>query len=72
MTHNAEFDALVLERLRRHHDVIEQACEAALQGGQHGVMVEWNAEQTTAWVDPDVPYGEVHERVIPPGSTEHD
>lgn len=68
-THSAEIDALVTERVRRHHATVEAACEAALQGGRHGVMVEWNADRTTAWVDPGVPYGEVHERVLPPAVT---
>lgn len=63
---SAEIDALVAERLRRHHAVVEEACEAALSGGLHGVMVEWDGERTRAWVDPDVPYGTIHERVIPP------
>jgi hypothetical protein len=67
--HTAESDALVAERMRRHAATVEAACEAAVQGGRYGVKVEWNAEQTTAWVDPAVPYGEIHERVIPPGSS---
>jgi hypothetical protein len=66
LTQSDEFDALVTERMRRHAAVVEQACEAAIAGGMYGVMVEWNAETTTAWVDPGVPYGQIHERVIPP------
>lgn len=62
---SADIDALVRERIRRHHEVVEQACEAALQGGLYGVRVERTAERTTAWADPDVPYGQIWERVIP-------
>jgi hypothetical protein len=41
---------------------IEQAAEAALQGGQHGVLVrEWPGRRLfDARVHPDVPYGEIH------------
>lgn len=60
-----EYERIIQARLRRHMAVVESACEAALQGGHHGVMVEWNSEVTRAWVSPDVPYGQVHERMIP-------
>lgn len=43
----------VLERLRAHAETVERACEAAVQSGEHGVMVCGDA----AWVDARVPYG---------------
>lgn len=55
-------EALVDEAARRAHAAIEQACEAALQGGEHGVRVDWGRDGTvTARVDPEVPYGHIHE-----------
>lgn len=54
-------DQLVGARVAEHHRVVEEACEAALQGGVCGVRVEWDAASTVATVDPDVPYGVIHE-----------
>lgn len=52
---------LIAARYAAHHAAVEQACEAAIQGGEHGVRVWWNLEQTVAVVDPTVPYGNVYE-----------
>ena len=44
--------------------IIETACEAALQGGQHGVLVVRRADTLRlvfAQPDPKVPYGRIHE-----------
>ena len=43
-----------------HHAEVEQACEEALQGGLHGVLLD---EHGCVGVDPTVPYGTVHEIV---------
>lgn len=45
--------------------MIEEACEKALQGGEHGVLVirSGNAGPVvSAAPDPSVPYGHIHER----------
>lgn len=46
--------------------VIEQACEAAIQDGRYGVLVEtemdWGGYSVVARPDPSVPYGQIHER----------
>ena len=48
--------------------VIEQACEAAVQDGRFGVLVEikmdWGGYRITAKPDPSVPYGQIHERIL--------
>ena len=41
---------------RARYQAVETACEKALQGGEFGVMVDYNLG---AWVDPRVPYGEL-------------
>lgn len=46
---------VVLARLRARAEVVERACEAAVQSGEHGVMVDGER----AWVDARVPYGEL-------------
>lgn len=55
---------------RNYHDTLEQACEAAIAGGQHGVSIRTVLRHTpggglsyltTASVDPAVPYGHIHE-----------
>lgn len=45
----------------RFHDDLEIVCEAALQGGQHGVLVTWEGMTYTIEVSPRVPYGVIHE-----------
>lgn len=49
---------------------VEQACEAAIQGGACGVSVyRWTDRYTAkleAVVDPTVPYGHIHEHNSPP------
>lgn len=45
------------------HSALEKACEQSLQGGQHGVLVEW-AEGGMSWsisVSAVVPYGHIYE-----------
>lgn len=56
-----DISELVSARYAEHTRVIEQACEAALQRGTCGVRVEWDVHNTIATVDPDVPYGHIHE-----------
>lgn len=51
------FLTLVQKRTQQHHDAVERACEAALQGGQYGVRVDVYPTRTEARVDPTVPYG---------------
>jgi hypothetical protein len=41
---------------RKQMQAVETACETALQGGEFGVMVDYNLG---AWVDPRVPYGQL-------------
>lgn len=53
--------ASINERVRRHRALVEAVCVAAIQGGQHGVRVRWNADTTIAEIDPTVPYGQIHE-----------
>lgn len=43
---------------RAHHAEVETACEEALTGGAHGVMLTADGY---IGVDPEVPYGQVHE-----------
>lgn len=51
------FETLVQKRSQAHHDVVERACEEALQGGEYGVRVDVYPTRTVAYVDPTVPYG---------------
>jgi hypothetical protein len=53
-----------LERhIRQVHAVIEQMCEASLQGGEHGVLILYKpGGDVEVSVSPDVPYGHIHER----------
>ena len=42
--------------------VVEQTCEAAIQGGEHGVLVGYKQGRLALCeVHPSVPYGMVHE-----------
>jgi hypothetical protein len=43
---------------RAHHDEVEAACEEALAGGAHGVLLTADGY---VGVDPQVPYGQIHE-----------
>lgn len=79
MTRSVEGDAgraltrLAHEQARRNHAAIEQACEAALQGGRAGVCVTRNGNGTvTVEVCLDVPFGTIHEHILPPVPTEGD
>ncbi|GAA1138507.1 hypothetical protein [Nocardioides aquiterrae] len=61
-----DFDSGVTGMARKQAELnqaaIEQACEAALQGGEYGVrMVRHSDGTVTARVDPGVPYGTIHE-----------
>lgn len=52
------FESRIVDEIRRAHDqAVETACEMAIQGGKHGVMVD--LEKGAAWVDPRVPYGQL-------------
>lgn len=50
-------EALAVEQTRRRAYWIERAAEEALQGGEHGVLI--NETERTAVVDAQVPYGKV-------------
>lgn len=53
--------AAAAEQARRNVAVIEQACELALQGGKHGVLVVARpGGAVSASVHPSVPYGTIH------------
>lgn len=45
--------------LDEHYRALEQACEEALQGGEHGVLVDW--KRNIYQVDPRVPYGRIYD-----------
>lgn len=54
-------DELARRAVEYRHWRIEQACEAALQGGRHGVLVRETSEKLIdVRVDPTVPYGEIY------------
>lgn len=48
--------------MRRYNEALEQVCELALEGGEHGVLVIWEGSTFTISVNSDVPYGQIHER----------
>lgn len=51
--------------VKHQHDIIEAACERALAGGRHGVLViRMGMILVSASVDPSVPYGTIHETQI--------
>lgn len=53
--------------LKLDKDMIETACEKALQGGKHGVLVLRSGQGgpvVSAEVDESVPYGMIHERAL--------
>lgn len=52
---------LVARAQKEHHRRLEQACEAAVQGGTCGVAVVGMGYGGTIAVDPLVPYGNVYE-----------
>lgn len=52
------------EEARRHGVSVEEACDAALRGGEHGVLVVRALSGVkSAVVDPSVPFGWIHEVV---------
>lgn len=59
----------VWREVRYQHSIIEEACERALTGGEHGVLViRMGTVLVSASVDPAVPYGTIHETQLgPPG-----
>jgi hypothetical protein len=60
--------AMVREALADQHRIIEAACERALQGGEHGVLILRAGHGGTivsAEPDPSVPYGMIHDRPVP-------
>lgn len=50
------------EALAEFHARVEEACEAAVQGGEHGVLIEWDGLDYRVSVSPEVPYGVIWER----------
>lgn len=74
MTELTGSDAVV-DFMHRRAQVLEEVCEAALVGGEHGVsMWTWTPTDTepaigmcfAARVDPAVPYGTIHAHNSPP------
>lgn len=57
-----QIQVAVQTHMRRYDMVLELVCEAALEEGEHGVLVVWEGASFTISVEPDVPYGEIHER----------
>lgn len=61
------FRKLVDSRAGLINAAIERACEASIQEGRNGVLVE-RTEGRSRWVvhtsHPDVPYGAIYERTI--------
>lgn len=51
--------------------ILERVVEQALQGGEHGVRVDYRGLDMTASVDAEVPYGQIHYHLrpdpLPPG-----
>lgn len=52
---------LAIDVMRARHNTIEQACEVALQYGQHGVIVINHEGATLAYPSELVPYGKIFE-----------
>lgn len=55
------------EAMKLDRDMIERACEASIQGGEHGVLVLRSGQAgpvVSAEVDESVPYGHIHERAL--------
>lgn len=58
-----EIEKAIRRLMTERMDAIEKACEAALQGGECGVLVIWHRNgDVSAGVDASVPYGFVYER----------
>lgn len=53
------FETLVREITHARSEMLERACEEAIQGGLHGVVVD--DRRGVAWVDPRVPYGRIYD-----------
>lgn len=51
--------AYVRSLLEQHYRLLEQACEAAIQGGKHGVLVD--RSRNIYRVDARVPYGQIYD-----------
>lgn len=64
------FETMVQKVTQQHHDIVEKACEEALQGGEYGVRIDIYPGRTEARVDPTVPYGRTveHQHIIDPWS----
>lgn len=62
----SQLDAAIAELYKRALEYerwrIEQACEAAVQGGLYGVLIQRDgAKLIDVRVDPSVPYGQIYE-----------
>lgn len=57
----------VLRQLRSDRQKIEEACEQALQEGEHGVFVLWDEGGRLRMASPHsyVPYGKIYEARMP-------
>lgn len=54
----AGWDEFVQAQIQARADAIERACEAALQGGKHGVLVD--EVDGVVSVSEHVPYGQIY------------
>lgn len=60
---NHEIEKLIRRLVTEHTAAVEKACEAALQGGECGVLVIWHRNgDVSVGVDASVPYGFLYER----------
>ena len=50
---------------RRFNQDLEVAVEAAIQGGEHGVLVVWTGARYEISISPEVKYGQIVERTEP-------
>lgn len=59
-----DIERLIQQAVARDYARVEEACERALQGGEHGVkVIRRSGLLVSAEPDPDVPYGEIHEHL---------
>lgn len=56
---------VVQEFARRFNQDLEVVVEAAIQGGEHGVLVVWTGVRYEISISPEVKYGQIVERTEP-------
>ena len=61
-----QLNELIRNQMLAELELIEAVCEAAIQGGKHGVRVDRgeSGKLLRAFVDPEVPYGHIHEHLM--------